>query len=169
MSEKITKNMPYPEEQKEALIKRMLSPENKSIAELSQETGINRSTLNNWKRRAKKNAGITTDSNKIFSSQQKFLIVMETYAMNEAELAAYCRSNGLYMQQINQWRSTCMNANESVVKPSKELQTELQEEKKKNKSLEKELQRKEKALAETAALLVLRKKWDAFLEEKGEE
>lgn len=47
-----------------------------------------------------------------------------------------------------------MNANNSVTKPAKELQTELHE---------------EKTLAETAALLVLRKKWDAFLEEKQED
>ncbi|WP_053957213.1 transposase [Inediibacterium massiliense] len=95
MSEKTNKYMPYPEEQKEALIKRMLPPENKSIAELSRETGINGSTLNNWKRKAQKNAGLTENNNKNFSSQQKFLIVIETYTMNEAELAAYCRSNGL--------------------------------------------------------------------------
>ena len=166
MSENTIKNTPYPKEQKEALVKRMFPPENISIAKLSQETGINRSTLNNWKRRAKEKAGVSTASNKIFSAQQKFLIVMETYTMNEAELAAYCRSNGLYVEEIKQWKNSCINANDVAKKPSKESQTELQEEKKKSKSLEKELKRKEKALAETAALLVLRKKWDAFLEEE---
>lgn len=167
MSKNTTTNRPYSTEQKESLVKRMFPPENISIAKLSQETGINRSTLNNWKRKAKEKAGIATSNNKTFSAQQKFLVVMETYTMNEAELAAYCRTNGLYVEEVKQWKLSCINANDMDRKPSKEFQAELQEEKKKSKSLEKELKRKEKALAETAALLVLRKKWDAFLE--GEE
>ncbi|MBF8984836.1 transposase [Lutibacter sp. B2] len=76
MSKNTAKNIPYSKEQKEALVKRMLPPENISIAKLSQETSINRYILNNWKRRAKEKAGISTSSKKIFSAQQKFLIVM---------------------------------------------------------------------------------------------
>ncbi len=41
----------------------------------------------------------------------KFLIVMETYVMNQADLAEYCRKKGLYKEQIEAWRDSCLNAN----------------------------------------------------------
>jgi hypothetical protein len=42
-----------------------------------------------------------------WSSEDKFLVVMETYAMNESELAEYCRTKGLYKEQIDSWRAAC--------------------------------------------------------------
>jgi len=82
--------------------------------------------------------------------------------MNESALAAYCRTRGLYVEQVKQWRDICSSANANSEKSSKDLRTELHIEKSKVKDLEKDLNRKEKALAETAALLVLRKKLHAI-------
>ena len=86
--------------------------------------------------------------------------MLETSALNEAELAEYCRKKGLYTDQINAWRSKCMQANEKTL--TKEHKTGKLTDRKRIKKLEKELNRKEKALAETAALLVLRKKANAI-------
>ena len=83
---------------------------------------------------------------------------MQTYPMNETELAEYCRSKGLFAEQIEAWRDACLQANGGVAKQSAALQQELKTEKKRSKELEKELRRKESALAETAALLTLRRK-----------
>lgn len=156
----------YTEGQKEALLKRMLPPQNTPISVVSQETGISKSTLNTWKRKVQEGNRKVSQAfkpGKDLSSREKFLIVMETYSMPEIKLAEYCRTKGLYVEQVKKWRETCMTANGQEHEISKDLRVELQEEKKKNKILEKDLNRKEKALAETAALLVLRKKKERFL------
>lgn len=82
--------------------------------------------------------------------------------MNESELAEYARLKGLYVEQIKTWRDACMNANGGVAKEAAKLNRELKEEQKTRKKLEKEIQRKDKALAEAAALLVLSKKANAI-------
>lgn len=82
--------------------------------------------------------------------------------MNELELAEYCRKKGLYREQIEAWKRTCLQANGQVFDQSKQLNGALKGEQKRAKQLEKELQKKEKALAEAAALLLLRKKAQAI-------
>ena len=90
--------------------------------------------------------------------QDKFLVVVETASMNETELAEYARKKGLYVEQIKAWKDACMNANGGIAKEASRLNHELKDSEKERRKLEKELQRKEKALAEAAALLVLSKK-----------
>ena len=94
--------------------------------------------------------------------RDKFAAVLETAALNEADLAEYCRKRGLYPAQIAAWRSACEQANDWDRASSARLGQASKEEKKRVKALERELARKEKALAETAALLVLRKKAHAI-------
>lgn len=97
------------------------------------------------------------------SSAEKFSVVMETASLNEVELSEYCRRKGLYPEQINAWRETCMQANTSV--SPKVDRARLTTQSKQIKQLEAELRRKDKALAEAAALLVLQKKVRAIWEE----
>ncbi|MFZ2235013.1 MAG: IS3 family transposase, partial [Dokdonella sp.] len=88
--------------------------------------------------------------------------VLECAPMNEAEVSEYCRRKGVLPSQVQQWRSACEQANapmttsKGVVKPDSGLIRQ------RVKLLERELRRKEAALAETAALLVLRKKAEAI-------
>jgi hypothetical protein len=82
--------------------------------------------------------------------------VIETAAMNAADLAAYCRQRGLYSEQIGAWRAACEQANDWERASSQRLGQATKEEKQRVKVLERDLARK-KALAEAAALLVLRK------------
>lgn len=102
-------------------------------------------------------------------SEDKFLIVMESFSMNQVELAEYCRKKGLFKEQIEAWKKTCLSANEQEENRTRELATELKEEKKQARQLEKELRHKEKALAEAAALLLLRKKAHAIWGDQEEE
>ena len=151
----------HPPELKNKIIGRMMPPTNESIRTLSRETGISEPTLHQWRTQARKNGfAVPADGKESdrWSPQDKFLIVMQTYPMNETELAEYCRSKGLYAEQIEAWRDACLQANGGVAKQSAALQQELKTEKKRSKELEKELRRKESALAETAALLTLRRK-----------
>jgi transposase-like protein len=97
-----------------------------------------------------------------WSSATKFAVVLETAALNAAELAEYCRKNGLFVEQVNAWREACEHANAGAGEQARRERGQARDDKKRIKQLEKELRRKEKALAETAALLMLRKKADAI-------
>lgn len=89
-------------------------------------------------------------------------MVLETAGLTEVDLAEYCRSRGLYVEQVDQWRQSCEQGNARAQAASQSEQSELRQVRKRNLELEKELRRKDKALAELAALLVLTKKLEAF-------
>lgn len=164
--------MNYSSELKEALLRRMLPPNNESITKISREEGISEQTLRNWRDKARADGTAAPGTDAVpddWSTQDKFLIVVETASMSEAELAEYARKKGLYVEQIKAWRDACMNANGGVAKQAAELSKKLKESERANRQLQKELERKEKALAETAALLVLRKKADAIWGDPEEE
>jgi len=97
-----------------------------------------------------------------WSPEDKFAVVLETAAMNEAELSEYCRKKGLFAEQIADWKENCLQGNATAADQSKAVQKQIRLAHKENKQLKRELRRKEKALAETAALLVLRKKMHAI-------
>jgi transposase len=162
----------YTNEMKESILKRMMPPNNEPISKLSDETGITEATLYKWRKDARATGNATPgdgQGSEQWNSEDKFLIVMETYAMNGAELAEYCRKKGLYIEQIEAWRDTCLNANGREFNQTKQLNQELKEEKKKAKMLEKDLLKKEKALAEAAAILLLRKKAQAIWGDQEDE
>jgi len=157
--------MNYPAELKESLLRRMLPPNNESITKISKQEGISEQTLRNWRNNARKEGKAAPGTDAVpddWSTQDKFLIVVETAGMNASELAEYARQKGLYIEQISQWKDACMSANGGVAKEAARLNKELKESERKRRNLEKELTRKEKALAEAAALLVLSKKADAI-------
>jgi hypothetical protein len=82
--------------------------------------------------------------------------------LNESELSEYCRKQGLYPEQVQHWKEAALKGYESDEKIQQQQLSSRKEDKRKIKKLESELRRKEKALAETAALLVLRKKAQAI-------
>ena len=162
----------YALERKESALQKMMPPNNMSITQLSLDMGIGESTLYNWRKQAMNKGKLVSGDGRNaerWSSANKFTTVLETASLNEAELALYCRKKGLYAEQINAWRSACVNANVNVKEHEKAFNIESKKDKKQIVSLEKELRRKEKALAETAALLVLRKKAKAIWGEAEDE
>ncbi|MCF6281214.1 MAG: IS3 family transposase [Candidatus Polarisedimenticolaceae bacterium] len=158
--------MGFPLERKEAVLKKMLPPHNKSIPELAKEEGISAGTLYNWRKAARAEGRLMPDGDTTpqgWVSSDKFAAVMETGAMNEAELSAYCRQRGLYPEQIREWKEACEKANDWDQTQTKRLKEARKSDENRIRELERELRRKEKALAETAALLVLGKKAQANL------
>lgn len=164
--------MNYSPELKDAILRRILPPNNESITKVAREEGLSEQTIRNWQRKAREEGYAAPGKDAIpddWSTQDKFLIVVETASMNEAELAEYARKKGLYVEQIKAWKDACMNANGGIAKEAAKLNRELKDSEKERKKLEKELQRKEKALAEAAALLVLSKKMNAIWEGREDE
>ncbi len=157
--------MRYPAERKEAILKKMAPPMSLTIPELAAQEGITATTLYNWRKQARARGQVlpsrSTQSDQ-WTSQEKFQIVLETAPMNEAELSAYCRERGLYPEQVETWRDACMSANAEAAEQSKQQHQARKEEQQRLRQLERELRRKDKALAETAALLTLSKKAEAI-------
>ncbi len=153
--------MGYSPERKLAVLKRMLAPNNVSIRQLSKEEGIAASTLFSWRAEARSKGQLLPDADagpEGWSSRDKFAAVLETAGLNEADRGEYRRKRGLYPAQTAAWRGACGQANDRDRAGNARLGRATREEKKRVKDLERELARKDRALAETAALPVLRKK-----------
>ena len=151
------------------MLKRMLPPNTMAIRQLSQAEGISEATLHKWRAEARGKGQLLPDADtgpEGWSSRDKFAAVVETAALNEADLAEYCRKRGLYPAQITAWRSACAQANDwariGIGASTARLGQATKNEKKRIKDLERELARKDRALTEAAALLVLRKKASAI-------
>ena len=162
----------YPREMRSKILKQLLPPDNLSIKELSEKEGVSQVTLYNW-RQQQLSKGIAMPNKKStspegWSAEQKLAVVVETYSMNTVELNAYCRSKGLYSDHIKSWKKACLAGYSTAAKNNRLETDKAKWSKKKIRSLEKELHRKEKALAETAELLTLGKKYDALWAEKEE-
>lgn len=155
----------YSEERKAAVIQKMMPPHNQPIRELAQETGISEATLYNWRKEARlEGYAVPADGRNAeqWSSADKFAVVVETASMNEAELGEYCREKGLYPEQIAAWREACLRANADEAARSQAQRQQTKQTRQRIKHLEREVRRKDKALAETSALLVLQKKAQAI-------
>ena len=111
-------------------------------------------------------SGKTSDK---WSAEAKLAVVIETASMNESELSEYCREKGLYPEQVREWKAACLCGQLSETERRKQEREQAKKDKKRIKELERELNRKEKALAEAAALLVLRKKLTALWGEKEDD
>ena len=142
----------------------MSPPHRQSVAQISAELGIRIVTLYNWRKAWRLQGEVVPASDKDpdgWSAADKFTVVLETAGLNATELSAYCRERGLYPEQVDRWRQAAQDANEKPVLTLKE-QKEI-------KRLKQELRRKEKALAEAAALLIASKKIQAFWGEDGDD
>ncbi|MDD9197170.1 IS3 family transposase [Aliivibrio sp. S3MY1] len=153
-------------ERKEAILKKLLPPYSMSVKEVSEEEGISTATLYHWRQQLRGSGAAVPNSNtssEQWSAQTKLAIVAETYSMTESELSQYCREKGLFPEQIQSWRSECMQGFKSSKEQEAEAKKQAKADKLEIKELKKDLRLKEKALAETAALLVLRKKLRGLL------
>ena len=162
----------YSPERKSALLKKMLPPHNMSVAEVSRQEGISTASLYNWRTEARLKGVPVPGPNKTseyWSGEAKFAVVVETVTLSESELSEYCREKGLYPDQVNEWKRDCIAGTSTSAERKREEQKQAKADKKQVRQLKKELRRKEKALAEAAALLVLRKKLNAFYGEEPED
>lgn len=152
-------------ELKQSILQRMMPPNNEPVSQIAREIGLTETTLYKWKKAAKAHGMMTSGSAQPaerWSTRDKFAIVVETASLSEIELSEFCRAKGLFVEQVEAWRDACMQANGRIAEQASKLQKDLRTKEQEVKALNRELKRKEAALAETAALLVLRKKAQAI-------
>jgi len=161
--------MKYPETFKEKMILRMSGPSAVSANTLSEEVGVSQTSLSKWLRDAAevepvakraKGKSIKAKVGKRpqdWTAEEKLEAVVESASLSEQELGEYLRRKGLHESHLEQWRRRVTEASMEALS-SKSSRKKASVEAKRVRELERELRRKEKALAETAALLVLKKK-----------
>ena len=155
----------YSEERKAAVLRKMLSPDSISVAELAEQEGITRATLYYWRKQAIARGVMSAVSKKgaeEWSAESRLAAVIGTALLSEVELSEYCREKGLYPDQIKAWKQACIAGQQTASQQKQAESAQARADQKRIRELERELQRKEKALAEAAALLILRKKLNAL-------
>jgi len=145
------------------VVARLLPPESASVDEVAREVGVGAQTLQRWlgdalSRPARERA---------WTAPARLEAVITTASMDEAARSAWCREHGVYPQQLVQWRSS---ATQALTEPEEARASPQQtrQDRRRIKELEREVHRKDRALAETAALLVLSRKLEAVFNNKGE-
>ena len=165
----------YSEAVKIDVRRRMSPPHRQSVARISKELGIHVITLYKWRKAWRLQGEVVPASEKDpegWSATDKFTVVLETAGLNATELSAYCRERGLFPEQVERWRQASQDANDKPVltlKEQKELEKLRAQDQREIKRLKQELRRKEKALAEAAALLMAAKKIQAFWGEDADD
>ena len=140
---------------KSRMLRRLVGPQAISANALAQEVGVAQESLSRWLRAARNVEGMAPGSNskKKWTGAEKLRVLAEARGLNETELGALLRREGLHAAELAAWRTAAeaaLSESGRRAAPSVE-QRRIQE-------LERELRRKDAALAETAALLVLKKK-----------
>ncbi len=173
----------YSQEFQEKMVAKLLPPNSKSVLQLSEESGVSKSALYKWlnnfkqqepsvqgkevmqqQKQLDKNAVPIRPQN--WSAESKLSAINTTSSMTDEEIGAYCRKNGIYSNHLVEWRQLLVEG----LKPSvnKEQRQENIKLKARVKRLESELNRKDRALAETSALLILKKKANLIWGEEKE-
>jgi transposase len=142
---------------KDRAVARLLPPESAALDDVSRDVGIGVDTLVRWRSDALSRPG----RDRVWTAAARFDAVLTTAAMDETSKSAWCRANGTYTQQLATWQ---LNATQALAEPGEARASPLQtkQDRRRIKELERELLRKDRALAETAALLVLSKKVSAI-------
>ena len=157
---------PYSEAFKSKMVQRMTGPNAATATQLAQQVGVPQPTLSKWLREAVDHATLSDAvpsapkdlSGPARSAEDKLRLVLAAERLQDEDLGALLRREGIHSAELAAWRATVVDAAVAALHgPAGELAT-TRAEGKRLRELERELRRKDKALAEAAALLVLQKK-----------
>ena len=149
---------------KDKAVSRLLPPESAPIETVARELSISVTTLERWRAEALSRPA----RERAWTAAARFEAVLMTASLDEAGKSAWCRERGVYPQELEQWR---LSATQALAEPeeARASRRETKADRRRIKELERELRRKDKALAETAALLVLSKKLEAIFQRDKDE
>lgn len=163
----------YPESVKAKILSKALAPNGPSLVQLSKECNVPYTTLYAWKRNMIKDSKVnpteSAERPQDKSADNKLQAVIDTLGMSDEEQGAYCRANGIYTHHLDTWKNEMLEALGGTSSQTKSYKAENKQIKQQVKELERDLKRKEKALAEVSALLVLKKKADLLWGDKEDD
>ena len=148
---------------KNRAVARLLPPEGAAVELVASEVGIGAGTLQRWREDAQSRPA----RGRAWTAAARLEAVITTAAMAEVGKSAWCREHGVYPVELAKW---CASATAALAEPEEARASPqaTRADRKRIKELERDLLRKDRALAETAALLVLSKKVEAIFR-RGED
>lgn len=156
--------MGYSEAFKAQAVKKMLAPNGRSANGLAAELGLAQPTLSRWLRQAR-TMGVMNTPAKKWTGAEKLRVVVAAGGLDDSALGALLRREGLHEAQLKEWRAEAEAALGGAAKRKGKASAESL----RVKQLERELRRKDKALAEASAILVLKKKAAAIWGEEDDD
>ena len=154
----------YNESFRQQALEKVYTRDSRSIRSVADDLNMSFGTLRNWMKVDKNNAparsGQRSRRPQDWSLAERLQILMESHGLDEEALNGFCREQGIFRHHLEQWQAAFVTGG------AEDTREQLRQLKDTNKALTQELNRKEKALAEAAALLVLQKKYRALWEEK---
>ena len=147
---------------KDRAVAKLLPPQSGALDVVAREVGISAGTLERWRDEAQ----ATPARGRAWTAVARLEAVVTTASMDEASKSAWCRGHSAFPADVDKWRASCAAALADPEEARASPQA-TRSDRKRIKELERELLRKDRALAETAALLVLSKKVQAIFN-KGE-
>lgn len=155
----------YSKEFVEQALVKVFSRGERTVESVANDLNMNYHTLKNWMKRGtvSKSNGLAVKERRPqdWSTEDQLVALHETHGLSGEALNAWCREHGLFAHHLTGWK-TAFCADGKAASGHQELRT-LKDE---NGQLKRELVRKEKALAEAAALLILQKKFRALWEDE---
>ena len=148
---------------KDRAVARLLPPESAALEVVGRDVGIEVRTLERWREDAQSRPA----RGRAWTAGGRLEAGIATAAIPEASKSAWCREHGVYPAELDKWRASATAALAEPEEARASPQATRQD-RKRIKELERELLRKDRALAETAALLVLSKKVAAIFN-RGED
>ena len=161
----------HSEEFREQALSKVRQRGTRSVSDIAEELNMSAGTLRKWWGRSNAGTAVVAPTAELpsdlpaesWSAAQRLLALHRTHGLSGAALHAWCREKGLFEHQLITWHDAFCAVASSESRESKLAVRELQT---RNDGLQRELRRKEKALAEAAALLVLQKKFRAMWEDE---
>lgn len=152
--------MTHSDELKARMVERMLDPAGPSQRTLANESGISKTTLWRWLKQAKDAMPPSSkkSSSHTLSPADKLRLVLASTNLDPHQLGAFIRQEGIHLTDLEAWRQQMLDGLAHTPSSNSAARLQLNAVKRENKQLQSELRRKDAALAETAALLVLSKK-----------
>jgi len=141
---------------KQRMLRRLIGPSAMSANALAQEVGVSQVTLSQWLRVSRNIDGMGASRKKKWTGAEKLRVVTAARGLSETELGALLRHEGIHATDLAAWAAVAEAA------LSEGPRSGLSADARRIHELERELRRKDAALAETAALLVLKKKVQAI-------
>ena len=154
----------YPNKFKEELVRKCDNRAGESIRSVAQSNGIGYSTLLRWQANNRREMGYNPVRSRTcdFSESERQELLLKSKDLSGVDLGAFCRRNGVFLQEIESWSEEIMSAETEKKEDIKQLHKDLKKERRKTKKLKKQL-------AEAEALLELKKKADLIWGVKKED
>ena len=142
---------------KSRMLRRLIGPSAMSANALAQEVGVPQPLLSRWLRKARTVEDMASSKKRKWTGAEKLRVVIAARGLSETELGALLRREGVHERELTAWQA----AAEAALTDARRRAPRSADAQRIH-ALERELRRKDAALAETAALLVLKKKVQAI-------